>query len=129
MRWSAIRPATTRPAGVDTGLGFPRSWPSAPETQELSTCSARSAARTNDVDCDEHRRTLDRMRKPPLNPREANTTLELSPSQLRLIVPAWKERRRAGSDAVSAMADPPRVTPTLAWHPALRLYSSPNDAR
>ena len=39
-------------------MGFPRSRQPAPETQELSTCSARSAARTNDVDGDEHRRIL-----------------------------------------------------------------------
>lgn len=92
MRWSAIRPATTRPAGVDTGLGFPRSWPSAPETQELSTCSARSAARTNDVDGDEHRRTLcPDEETTPLTPPGGHTTLELSPSQPRLRVPGWKD--------------------------------------
>lgn len=79
MRWSVTRPATTPPAGVDTSLGgFPRSRPWAPETQELSTCSARSAARTNDVDGDEHRRTLARMRKPPLTSKGGHTTLELS---------------------------------------------------
>jgi len=41
---------------------------------------------------------------------------------------AWS-RRRAGTDAAIAMADASRVTPRLAWHPALRPHSSPNDAR
>jgi transposase len=48
----------SRWSSTPAGRGFPRSKPSAPETQELSTCSARSAARTNDVDSDEHRRTM-----------------------------------------------------------------------
>ena len=57
-------------------VGFPRSRPSAPETQELSTCSARSAARTNDVDSDEHRRTLARTRNRSSTGQEVNITLE-----------------------------------------------------
>ncbi len=78
MRWSATTPATTRPAGPDQRVGFPRSRPSAPETQELSTCSARSAARTNDVDSDEHRRTLAPDEEThPFERTGGNTTLEL----------------------------------------------------
>ena len=91
MRWSAITPATTHPAGANTGWGFPRSRPSAPETQELSTCSARSAARTNDVDSDEHRRILPGRGNHPFDPTGGNTTLELPPSQLRPVVPGWKD--------------------------------------
>ena len=46
-------------------------------TQELSTCSARSAARTNDVDSDEHRRTLTRRGNashPPARKAPTNST-------------------------------------------------------
>jgi hypothetical protein len=63
-RWG-IRPAGTE---LPTTRPVSRSGPSAPETQELSTCSARSAARTNDVDSDEHRRTLPAPRKPARHP-------------------------------------------------------------
>jgi hypothetical protein len=53
-----------RPAGPDQfSWDFLGPDPSAPETQERSTCSARSAAMTNDVDSNEHRRTLARTRK------------------------------------------------------------------
>ena len=71
------RPRRLRPVplGLTSAVGFPRSRPPAPETQELSTCSARSAARTNDVDSDEHRRTLTGRGNPPtLDRTEGDTT-------------------------------------------------------
>lgn len=71
-------------------LGFHRSRPLAPETQELSTRSARRAARTNDVD---QRRAPAHPwpgRRNPLRPNRRQTPplgFGFPPSQLRLVVP------------------------------------------
>lgn len=83
------------------------------------------------MDSDEHRRILcpDEETTPSIE-QAITPTRELSPPFTTPAGSARLEgRRRAGSDAVKAMADPYRVTPRLAWHPALRLHSSPNDAR
>jgi len=72
-----------------------------------STWSARSAARTNDVDGDEPRPTLTpRGRaRPPTSRYASERSSEQSPSQHRPAVTRWSGRR-AGPDAASAMTDP-----------------------
>jgi hypothetical protein len=89
--------------------------------QELSTWSARSAARTNEVDRAEHRPTLRQQGKPgkrgdrrPFTTRPAGETLDRTKG---------RTRRRMG------YGGPARVTPRLAWRPALRPHGSPNDVR
>src|SRR5204863_2675303 len=102
------------------------SGPSAPETQELSTCSARCAARTNDVDSDEHGRSLTGRGKQLPAGRRSQQPLHNSGRQCKAGTNEGPDQ-----DADRAMADR-RVTPFLAWHPALRLTAvrtTPDDPR
>ena len=76
-------------------------------TQELPTCSARSAARTNDVDGDEHRRTLTyRGKRQSSLTRHCQERGQNQPhlhNSGRRCQAGWE--RRAGADAVWAMTD------------------------
>jgi hypothetical protein len=67
-----------------------------------------------------------RLRSGPLDLNRAqhfNERTGQHPSQPPPAVPGSRAGRRAGSDAALAMTDP-RVTPLLAWHPALRLHGT-----
>lgn len=82
------------------------------------------------MDSDEHRRILAATRKPlSSSQQEATPPSNGSPSKLRPVVPGWKDDEGPDQMPYSLWRTRPRVTPRLAWHPALRLHSSPNDAR
>ena len=74
--------------------------------------------------------TTRRLRPRPAGPRPraAEKGNREHPSQPRSAVPGWKDDE--GPDQMpSRLWRTHRVTPRLAWHPALRLHGSPNDAR
>ena len=92
-----------------------------PAAKTPSRWSARSAARTNDLDRVESRRTMERGRERP------ERTVTFPPSQLRSAVPPWTVRR-VGSDAVEAMAHRGDAVSSSAPDPSPS-NGSPYDAR
>jgi hypothetical protein len=82
------------------------------------------------VDSDEHRRTLTGRGNPHPSPKqEATPTLEIATSQPPAGSATLKGTTKGRTRCRNGYGGPERVTPKLAWHPALRPHSSPNDAR
>ena len=106
----APRPRQLRPValGPEQLVGFPRSRPSAPETQELSTCSARSAARTNDVDSDDGAPCRGRGNPPQAAPFHR--------PWVRSAPPAWRRRPRRSAHALCTSRNRGRPRPSRPKH-------------
>ena len=122
--WSATRPATTRPAGPEHTRRLPRSRPISPPATQRSTWSARSAARTNDVDRDEPGGTSCGSEE---QPRRLHARKEAASSHFTTPADACHAGTDEGPDQTPTglWRTPQRVTPSLAWRPALRHQQQP----
>jgi hypothetical protein len=85
---------------------------------------ARSAARTNEVDRDEQRRTSGDEEAPETRPQKGARSGPSQPRPAGERLDGTKGRNTRRFD----YGGPARITPLLAWRPALRHYGSPNDA-
>lgn len=61
----------------------------------------------------------------PTPGERTDQTLPQPPS----VVPRYEDGTKGRIRCRPRYGGPSRVTPRLAWHPALRLHGSPNDAR